>query len=141
MCIDALRHEVFCVNPVVAPPPAVVFQDYALFPWRTVLQNIVYGLEEQRLNKSEQLDIAQKYIAMVGLQGFENKYPQQLSGGMKQRVAIARALATDPWLLMMDEAGHRDCFIARRGSGDGGCGCWHRFYDIDGWLTSWRLKN
>jgi NitT/TauT family transport system ATP-binding protein len=85
------------------PHTAVVFQDYALFPWRTVLQNIVYGLEEQRLNKLEQLDIAQKYITMVGLQGFENKYPQQLSGGMKQRVAIARALATDPWLLMMDE--------------------------------------
>jgi len=85
------------------PHTAVVFQDYALFPWRTVLQNIVYGLEEQRLIKSQQLDIAQKYIAMVGLQGFENKYPHQLSGGMKQRVAIARALATDPWLLMMDE--------------------------------------
>lgn len=85
------------------PHTAIVFQDFALFPWRTVLKNIVYGLEEQGLGKLEQLEIAQKYVALVGLQGFENKYPHQLSGGMKQRVAIARALATDPWLLMMDE--------------------------------------
>ena len=85
------------------PHTAIVFQEFALFPWRTVLKNIVYGLEEQGLVKAEQTEIAQKYIGMVGLQGFENKYPHQLSGGMKQRVAIARALATDPWLLMMDE--------------------------------------
>jgi len=85
------------------PHTAIVFQDFALFPWRTVLKNIVYGLEEQGLGRSEQLEIARKYVTMVGLQGFENKYPHQLSGGMKQRVAIARALATDPWLLMMDE--------------------------------------
>jgi NitT/TauT family transport system ATP-binding protein len=85
------------------PHTSVVFQDFALFPWRTVLKNIVYGLEEQGLRKTEQLEVAQKYIAMVGLQGFENKYPHQLSGGMKQRVAIARALANDPLLLLMDE--------------------------------------
>jgi NitT/TauT family transport system ATP-binding protein len=85
------------------PHTAVVFQDFALFPWRTVLKNIVYGLEEQGFSKKEQLNISREYIAMVGLQGFENKYPHQLSGGMKQRVAIARALASDPFLLLMDE--------------------------------------
>jgi NitT/TauT family transport system ATP-binding protein len=85
------------------PHTAIVFQDFALFPWRTVLKNILYGLEEQGLKKPEQLKIAHNYITMTGLQGFENKYPYQLSGGMQQRVAIARALANDPLLLLMDE--------------------------------------
>jgi NitT/TauT family transport system ATP-binding protein len=103
--LDATQGKVFFEGERidVKPKTAVVFQEFALFPWRTVYRNIVYGQEEQGLSKKEQMETAARYIAMVGLQGFEKKYPHQLSGGMKQRVAIARALATDPLLLLMDE--------------------------------------
>jgi ABC-type nitrate/sulfonate/bicarbonate transport system ATPase subunit len=81
----------------------VIFQDYALFPWMSVSQNISFGLEMKSLPRHKRGDITQHYIRLVGLEGFENKYPHQLSGGMRQRVAIARALAVQPNLLLMDE--------------------------------------
>jgi ABC-type nitrate/sulfonate/bicarbonate transport system ATPase subunit len=81
----------------------VIFQDYALFPWMSVSQNISFGLEMKLLPRHKRDDITQHYIRLVGLAGFENKLPHQLSGGMRQRVAIARALAVQPNLLLMDE--------------------------------------
>jgi len=81
----------------------IVFQQYALFPWRTALGNVEFGLENQNVLKKDRAEIAQKYLSLVGLTGFENRYPYELSGGMKQRVAIARALAYDPDILLMDE--------------------------------------
>ncbi|CAB3288400.1 Nitrate transporter protein CmpC [Methanocaldococcus lauensis] len=81
----------------------VVFQQYTLMPWRTVLKNVTFGLELKGIPKKERIEIAKKYIKLVGLEGFENAYPYQLSGGMQQRVAIARTLANDPEIVLMDE--------------------------------------
>ena len=81
----------------------VVFQGYALFPWRTVLKNVMFGLEMKRMPKDQAEKIAKKYIKAVGLEGFEHAYPKELSGGMRQRVAIARAYAADPEGLLLDE--------------------------------------
>jgi len=81
----------------------VVFQGYALFPWRTVLKNVMFGLEMKRMPKDQAEKIAKKYIRAVGLEGFEHAYPKELSGGMRQRVAIARAYAADPEVLLLDE--------------------------------------
>jgi len=81
----------------------VIFQQYALFPWLTVLQNVEYGLKIQRVPKAERTEIARKYIDMVGLSDFVKAYPKELSGGMKQRVAIARGYAVNPQILLMDE--------------------------------------
>jgi ABC-type nitrate/sulfonate/bicarbonate transport system ATPase subunit len=81
----------------------MVFQSYTLFPWLSVRDNVCFGLRERGLARAGQLEIASSWLAKVGLKGFENHYPKQLSGGMQQRVAIARALANDPRILLMDE--------------------------------------
>ncbi len=81
----------------------VVFQDASLFPWRTVKKNIAYGMEVAKIPADEQEKRLKKYISMVGLNGFENKYPSQLSGGMRQRVGIARTLVMNPKIILMDE--------------------------------------
>jgi NitT/TauT family transport system ATP-binding protein len=90
---------------VASPGPdrGIVFQHFALFPWKTVRSNVLYGLERMRLPRREREARAQRFIDLVGLSGFEDSYPSQLSGGMKQRAAIARTLALDPKILLMDE--------------------------------------
>jgi ABC-type nitrate/sulfonate/bicarbonate transport system ATPase subunit len=92
-------------EPVRKPGPdrGVVFQEYALFPWLSVEQNIEFGLRERRIPKAERTERVRKQIASVGLSGFEQRYPQELSGGMRQRVALGRVLANDPKILLMDE--------------------------------------
>jgi NitT/TauT family transport system ATP-binding protein len=81
----------------------VVFQDYALFPWMTVQKNVEFGLKAQAVEPTERARIARDFLALVKLTGFEDRYPYEISGGMKQRAAIARALAPDPDILLMDE--------------------------------------
>ena len=81
----------------------VVFQDYALFPWMTVQRNVEFGLKAQGIQPEERKRIARDFLALVKLTGFEERYPYEISGGMKQRAAIARALAPDPDILLMDE--------------------------------------
>ncbi len=85
------------------PDRGVVFQEYALFPWLSVEQNIEFGLRERRVPKPQRRARVRDQIASVGLSGFERRYPQELSGGMRQRVAIARALVNDPKILLLDE--------------------------------------
>src|SRR4051812_36518874 len=92
-------------RPVTGPGAdrGMVFQSYTLFPWLTVLENVCFGLREKGMPTSQQHEVAREFIAKVGLNGFANHFPKQLSGGMQQRTALARALANAPRILLMDE--------------------------------------
>jgi NitT/TauT family transport system ATP-binding protein len=92
-------------RPVVGPGPdrGVVFQEFAILPWRTVERNIAHGLEIQGVPRAERVATVRRFVELVGLTGFERKYPHELSGGMKQRVAVARTLAANPQVMLMDE--------------------------------------
>lgn len=85
------------------PLNSVVFQEYAIFPWKTVIENVAFGLQMRSVPEKERLDTARYWLDRVGLTKFANYYPHQLSGGMKQRVSIIRAIANDPEVLLMDE--------------------------------------
>ncbi|HSE93724.1 MAG TPA: ABC transporter ATP-binding protein [Methylomirabilota bacterium] len=93
-------------RPVAGPDPrrmATVFQDPGLFPWRTTLENIEFGLEMQGVDRARRRQAATQLLGPLGLKGFAEKYPRELSGGMRQRAAIGRALAIDTKMLLMDE--------------------------------------
>ncbi|MGE5059919.1 MAG: ABC transporter ATP-binding protein [Betaproteobacteria bacterium] len=104
--LTADRGEVLVNSQVVNSPGrdrCMVFQQFGLLPWRTVMSNVEFGLEIDGVPREERRTLAEKYLELVGLKGFENYYPHQISGGMQQRVGIARALSKKPEILLMDE--------------------------------------
>ena len=90
---------------ITGPHPSIgmIFQDESTFPWRTVIDNVAFPLEIAKVPKAERLDRARRFVKLVGLDGFENRYPSELSGGMRQRVSMARTLAAQPEIMLMDE--------------------------------------
>jgi NitT/TauT family transport system ATP-binding protein len=98
--------EVFVDGKIVLKPTTeigFVFQEFALFPWLTVRENIEFGMVTRRIDRIEREEKVRHYLRLIKLEGFQSKYPKELSGGMKQRVAIARTLAAEPKILLMDE--------------------------------------
>ena len=100
---DSGEIEILKPAPDDRPTTNMVFQEYGIFPWKSVIENVAFGLKMRGVPKARRYDIARRYIEKVNLDGFEESYPHQLSGGMKQRVSIARAFANDPEIFLMDE--------------------------------------
>jgi NitT/TauT family transport system ATP-binding protein len=104
--LDTLTSGTVLIRPGTDPAKplnSVVFQEYAVFPWKTVIDNVAFGLQMRGIGRAERLKVAAYWLERVGLRKFANYYPHQTSGGMKQRVSIVRALANDPEVLLMDE--------------------------------------